>query len=394
MKKSLIYSAALLFGVMSFSSCSDDDGPELTKLEEATYTMQDGLTLTVGGSPMLGKSITVTPSADMKTATLTMQSSFDFSSIPDFPEGLVSNTQVQCPGVLPGTPVETLKVDLVPNETGDTYSFSGDATSTYCTYKYSGTLTSGSLALEITDVLLKNQALANTTWNTYTTTDDFGETSPSSIHVVWEPETAGIDLGGYEMSLQATLQLVMVLPLIDDTTSAAEMLNSVLKSVTFLPDGNITAEYMDAANGGTTYTVSPVNMVQYVVSGEGKILIFLNPQAIVAADTKSVDLNQMIEQAWQMLTPMLANGLPLGYTINGDIMDLYIGNDVMLPILKNVLYPIVSDEDMIQLLIRLINSGDSMAEMLPLIESALSDLPAAIQATTNVEIGLSLKKAQ
>ena len=138
-------------GATLVTSCSDDkNDPDVQgpKLEETTFTESFGLDLKVGDAPMYGKVVTFSPAADMKTAELTMQSTFDFASIPDFPQGLVNDTKVQCPGVLPGTPVEVLKVNLVPDNTDDKYyTFSGEADATYCTYKYSGKVSERNLKL-------------------------------------------------------------------------------------------------------------------------------------------------------------------------------------------------------------------------------------------------------
>lgn len=404
MKKILFYSAALMLSAMSFTACSDsNDDPTPNVFEEKTYTMGNGLTLNVSGAPMYGKSVTVSPAKDMKTAKITMQSEIDFADIPGFPEGLVENTNVQCPGVIPGTPVETLTVNLVPD--GENYTFSGDSETTYCTYKYSGKLTETSVDVNISDVMLKNQSLANTTWNTGVTNE---EGYADGIRLIWEPEDkAEIDLGFQKMSIQTILQVIVAIPMIEiesdevesdgeskpsEVVSAQDMLNMVLKSITFLPDGNIVAKYMDVAKGGKEYVTSPSNMIQYVVSAEGKLLIFINPQAVMVANSRAVDLNQMIKNVWNMVTPMLANGVPVDYRIEGDNMQIFIGNDVMMPILKNVLLPIVSDDAMRAMLIQMIASSEDMADMKEILEAAINSLPAAIEATTNIEIGLNLKK--
>ena len=48
-----------------------------------------------------------------------------------------------------------------------------------------------------------------------------------------------------------------------------------MKGCHFHEDGNIVATYKDAANGGTEWTESPVNLAQYVVENDNQIKVFL-----------------------------------------------------------------------------------------------------------------------
>ena len=62
------------------------------------------------------------------------------------------------------------------------------------------------------------------------------------------------------------------------------------------------ATYKDAANGGTEWTKSPVNLAQYVVENDNQIKVFLNPAAIIAAVNnagRAVDIQIVIQQAIQ-----------------------------------------------------------------------------------------------
>ncbi len=401
MKKIFFNCAALLMGATLVTSCSDDkNDPDVQgpKLEETTFTESFGLDLKVGDAPMYGKVVTFSPAADMKTAELTMQSTFDFASIPDFPQGLVNDTKVQCPGVLPGTPVEVLKVNLVPDNTDDKYyTFSGEADATYCTYKYSGKVSERNLKLSITDVKLKNQSLANTSWVPATRPDDFDPETvyADGIHIVWSPsgdDAPTLDLMGFKMTMETILRLAIALPVINDESSANDMLALALQSVTFKEDGNVVASYLDTEEG--KYLESPVNMVQYVIKEDGKMLLYLNPQAIAMADTKAVDLNALVQQVWNMTTPMLAQGVPLTYNVEGNDMQLYLGKDVTLPLIQQILIPVLEDESLRAMLLQLIESSgnEELAGMKDMIEGVLTSLPGVLRPTTDVQIGLNLTK--
>ena len=106
----------------------------------------------------------------------------------------------------------------------------------------------------------------------------------------------------------------------ENKVSATDMLGTVLKDVTFMEDGNIVATYKDAANGGTEWTKSPVNLAQYVVENDNQIKVFLNPAAIIAAVNnagRAIDVQTVIQQAIQILYPMLVNGVPVAFANRG-----------------------------------------------------------------------------
>lgn len=401
MKKNLFYYLfAVICTIGLFTSCSDDDEKVVNPIPQTTFNSENGLQLTYNGAPLLGKKVTFTPDATEATkATLRLEGEFDLSGIL---KGQRSNmTSPTGPGVFPGSPVTTLSVDLSIN--GNQCTFSGVSETEYCTFSYAGKVTAGTMDLSFTDVTLKNTALAGTVWKPtpLANTEDGGMDEP--IHFVWKSGTkAAIEiLPGYPSDL---LLLALRFPLFDDGSgdrvSVEQMLCSVLKDVTLGADGNIVATYMDAANGGTEWVTSPSNIAQYVVTGDNQLLLFLNPQAIMAnvdnveKSVRTVDVGAILQQAIAELYPMLINGVPLTYTKEGNRMKVFLGTDLLLPLMKNIVAPLFEDEEFLNMVIEAMKSDPQFGGMAGMMVPTLKLLPEIIKNTTQLEIGLDLTQVK
>lgn len=398
MKKNLFYYLfAVICTIGLFTSCSDDDEKVVNPIPQTTFNSENGLQLTYNGAPLLGKKVTFTPDATEATkATLRLEGEFDLAGIL---KGQRSNmTSPTGPGVFPGSPVTTLSVDLSIN--GNQCTFSGVSETEYCTFSYAGKVTAGTMDLSFTDVTLKNTALAGTVWKPtpLANTEDGGMDEP--IHFVWKSGTkAAIEIFGHpsEIEINDLLLLALRFPLFDDGSgdrvSVEQMLCSVLKDVTLGADGNIVATYMDAANGGTEWVTSPSNMAQYVVTGDNQLLLFLNPQAIMAnvdnveKSVRTVDVGAILQQAIAELYPMLINGVPLTYTKEGNRMKVFLGTDLLLPLMKNIVAPLFEDEEFLNMVIEAMKSDPQFGGMAGMMVPTLKLLPEIIKNTTQLEIG-------
>lgn len=386
MKKNLFYYLfAVICTIGLFTSCSDDDEKVVNPIPQTTFNSENGLQLTYNGAPLLGKKVTFTPDATEATkATLRLEGEFDLAGIL---KGQRSNmTSPTGPGVFPGSPVTTLSVDLSIN--GNQCTFSGVSETEYCTFSYAGKVTAGTMDLSFTDVTLKNTALAGTVWKPtpLANTEDGGMDEP--IHFVWKSGTkAAIEIFGHpsEIEINDLLLLALRFPLFDDGSgdrvSVEQMLCSVLKDVTLGADGNIVATYMDAANGGTEWVTSPSNMAQYVVTGDNQLLLFLNPQAIMAnvdnveKSVRTVDVGAILQQAIAELYPMLINGVPLTYTKEGNRMKVFLGTDLLLPLMKNIVAPLFEDEEFLNMVIEAMKSDPQFGGMAGMMVPTLKLLP-------------------
>lgn len=396
MKKNLFYYLfAVICTIGLFTSCSDDDEKVVNPIPQTTFNSENGLQLTYNGAPLLGKKVTFTPDATEATkATLRLEGEFDLAGIL---KGQRSNmTSPTGPGVFPGSPVTTLSVDLSIN--GNQCTFSGVSETEYCTFSYAGKVTAGTMDLSFTDVTLKNTALAGTVWKPtpLANTEDGGMDEP--IHFVWKSGTkAAIEIFGHpsEIEINDLLLLALRFPLFDDGSgdrvSVEQMLCSVLKDVTLGADGNIVATYMDAANGGTEWVTSPSNMAQYVVTGDNQLLLFLNPQAIMAnvdnveKSVRTVDVGAILQQAIAELYPMLINGVPLTYTKEGNRMKVFLGTDLLLPLMKNIVAPLFEDEEFLNMVIEAMKSDPQFGGMAGMMVPTLKLLPEIIKNTTQLE---------
>lgn len=394
MKKNLFYYLfAVICTIGLFTSCSDDDEKVVNPIPQTTFNSENGLQLTYNGAPLLGKKVTFTPDATEATkATLRLEGEFDLAGIL---KGQRSNmTSPTGPGVFPGSPVTTLSVDLSIN--GNQCTFSGVSETEYCTFSYAGKVTAGTMDLSFTDVTLKNTALAGTVWKPtpLANTEDGGVDEP--IHFVWKSGTkAAIEIFGHpsEIEINDLLLLALRFPLFDDGSgdrvSVEQMLCSVLKDVTLGADGNIVATYMDAANGGTEWVTSPSNMAQYVVTGDNQLLLFLNPQAIMAnvdnveKSVRTVDVGAILQQAIAELYPMLINGVPLTYTKEGNRMKVFLGTDLLLPLMKNIVAPLFEDEEFLNMVIEAMKSDPQFGGMAGMMVPTLKLLPEIIKTRLN-----------
>ena len=405
MKKNLFYYLfAVICTIGLFTSCSDDDEKVVNPIPQTTFNSENGLQLTYNGAPLLGKKVTFTPDATEATkATLRLEGEFDLAGI--LKRQRSNMTSPTGPGVFPGSPVTTLSVDLSIN--GNQCTFSGVSETEYCTFSYAGKVTAGTMDLSFTDVTLKNTALAGTVWKPtpLANTEDGGMDEP--IHFVWKSGTkAAIEIFGHpsEIEINDLLLLALRFPLFDDGSgdrvSVEQMLCSVLKDVTLGADGNIVATYMDAANGGTEWVTSPSNMAQYVVTGDNQLLLFLNPQAIMAnvdnveKSVRTVDVGAILQQAIAELYPMLINGVPLTYTKEGNRMKVFLGTDLLLPLMKNIVAPLFEDEEFLNMVIEAMKSDPQFGGMAGMMVPTLKLLPEIIKNTTQLEIGLDLTQVK
>ena len=398
MKKNLFYYLfAVICSVTLFTSCSDDDDEKMVNpVPQTTFTGENGLQLTYNGAPMPGKKVTFTPDAtNAQKATLRLEGEFDLNGILGKAKSAAAREDVSmptAPGVLPGSPVVTLPVDLTIN--GDQCSFAGTSETDYCTFSYKGEVSAGAMELALSEVKLKNAKLAGMTWKLKPyDKEDPNETDP--IYLVWEVEKKVFDFLPIESVLKFALRMELIAAGADHKVSATEMLGTVLQDVTFMEDGNIVATYKDAANGGTEWTKSPVNLAQYVVENDNQIKVFLNPAAIIAAVNnagRAVDVQTVIQQTIQMLYPMLVNGVPVAFEQTEDALSVYLNTELLLPLLKTLVVPLLSDEEVVAMLVELMKKDPDFSEMADLAEPMLKAFPEIIESTTKVEIGLNFVK--
>ena len=397
MKKNLFYLFALICSMSLFTACSDDDDDKVVcPVPQTEFTVATGLNLTYNGGTMLGKKVTFTPDAsDATKATLVLAGNLDLSGI--LTREAASGSFGA--GVFPGSPAVTLPVTL--NIQGDECSFSGTSETHYCTFDYAGKVTASSLKLDLTNVALKNSALSGTTWVPTPLNSDYTE---EPIHLIWEPNKNVEVMPGWELPIQTILTLALRMPLIDaggdDKVNVEDMLCSVLHDITLGVDGNISASYVDAAQGGTSVVKTPANVAQYVVLSDTQMKVYLNLDAIIAnvkrlgSSTKAIDMSEILSQAVTSLLPLVTDGVPLTYEKNEGKLKVYLNTDLLLPLMKNIVAPLFSDEEFVNMLIEAMKADPDFGSMAGMAEGMLKGLPEIINETTRLEVGLNLTAAK
>ena len=397
MKKNLFYLFALICSMSQFTACSDDDDDKVVcPVPQTEFTVATGLNLTYNGGTMLGKKVTFTPDAsDATKATLVLAGNLDLSGI--LTREAASGSFGA--GVFPGSPVVTLPVTL--NIQGDECSFSGTSETDYYTFDYAGKVTASSLKLDLTNVALKNSALSGTTWVPTPLNSDYTE---EPIHLIWESNKNVEVMPGWELPIQTILTSALRMPLIDaggdDKVNVEDMLCSVLHDITLGADGNISASYVDAAQGGTSVVKTPANVAQYVVLSDTQMKVYLNLDAIIAnvkrlgSSTKAIDMSEILSQAVTSLLPLVTDGVPLTYEKNEGKLKAYLNTDLLLPLMKNIVAPLFSDEEFVNMLIEAMKADPDFESMAGMAEGMLKGLPEIINETTRLEVGLNLTAAK
>ena len=207
--------------------------------------------------------------------------------------------------------------------------------------------------------------------------------------------------------------------------SPAQALASSLQTLAFRDDGCLVATYLQTANGAAQFAHAPICMLQYVPLGDSMIRLYVNPADVLSvvllnntnrdpnipdhpfgkvrkfagaagADTaRNEELKEYLQQlalkTMLKLSPMLAEGFPMDYRIAADdSMQLYLGQEEMIPVLKDIFEEIAADPKAQALIAALLQQDPSLAQYLPQIKQLLAALPTILEATTRFEFGLNL----
>ena len=188
--------------------------------------------------------------------------------------------------------------------------------------------------------------------------------------------------------------MIPMIPIEDQTIP--KLLSAVLGKVTFLPDGNIQAEYKDNPTD-EVFKTSPLNLAMYTVVNN-QVFVHLNINQIMAItanpDTRA-SLEEALPQLIAIVLPMLSNGIPVSYAQDGDNMAFYLGYDVMAPLL-DVAAKLMEDEEMKATVIELVreNAGEMGFLAVAFVTQILNQLTDIVAATTDVQIGIDMVAAK
>ena len=324
---------------------------------------------------MIGKQVQFTPQGNKAVITLS-GTGMDLS-------GLVRSTNQSSgsTGVIPGQTTTTLNVDL--NIAGDKVTFEGTSDQNGYTIAYKGEAANNSMKLDLNVTMPKN-ALTGTSWNLIPLSS---KDATVPLHIVWK-STHAVQMEGI---------IKMMIPMIPiEGQTIPKLLSAVLGKVTFLPDGNIQAEYKDNPTD-ETFKTSPLNLAMYTVVNN-QVLVHLNLNQIMAItatpDTRA-SLEEALPQLIAIVLPMLSNGIPVSFAQEGENMSFYLGYDVMAPLL-NVAAQLMEDEEMKATVIELVreNAGAMGSLAVAFVTQILNQLTDIVAVTTDVQIGIDMVAAE
>ena len=315
---------AIIASLGLLTACNDDDVAPIGYIPDTTFTGLDNLKIDYDGSQMVGKSAYFYHEGN--SAVLTFYSKInpkDISSKLDF------LPTVQGPGVLPGSPTLKLPVYLVNNE--DNYSFSGSGETDFITYNYSGKVDNSKLDINFSDVKLKtaNQGIAGT---------------------VWQP--IGVISNGMTTDSLANFTFI---PYGDKKLSINNLIEDVLRTLSFNNDGNIVVSYIKTADGTPQPAQCPLTMLQYVELPGERLQVYVNPTDLIGqiilnnpyhpelpdnpfgqdAKTKSEQTTPSgeLQNVINSMASVFAEGVPVKYEMNGDKLLVYLD---LQPILSQI----------------------------------------------------------
>lgn len=436
MKKKFTYLCAMAGALCMLTACGEDEKLPGESLETKTYTEADGLTLNLDNEAVTGQVVTFAPdaTADSKGVITIAGAPLDLSAIIGGMMSSKANSQpafaLPTSSIIPGSTSVSFPVDLVGS--ADDCTFEGTATADYCTFEYSGNVTKETMTLNISKIALKNTSMAGT----YTFPDLYVEgwngPEPNAFNIMrilWKSDkNAMVDFGSgtpFPMPIDGVFGMALVMPMIptgdnpEDKTSVVMYLYEVLKEVTLGTDGSVTAKYVDIKDLTGTPVESSKGLARYVVANDNTIRLFIDPAAIIKStvekaskSSRSLNIESLIEGLMTQVVPMLANGVPVtcGPCIDaeGDVREdfaatsFYLNTETLLPILK-IFAPILGDEGVLNSIANSIKGDvDNMSEeekkaaeqMAAMATSLIGSLPDVIDATTKIEVGINLTKAE
>lgn len=347
----------VILGITFFASCSDDDDKYGPKDFNGTYSATSTdhvLDLKYSDAIFTGKSVEFN-SVDGKKATFKLQ------------------------GVVPGEQeIVFPNVDLTGSNS--VYSFSAENKDADRAVTLAGTVEKGKLTLKV-DVKFAQNDLMNT-W-------DF-----SSVKMAWTPHDyplTEVDLGITKMKLTTGLLATMA------PTMLGKELKNYLQNVTFREDGNIVAMYNAATateadpEPAADWQASPLNLVHYRVK-DGVCYVYLNIEMIMRqveedqARGRSTGTDPILGALEQLLT----NGIPVHFEItDGSALYVYLDEVVLKQVgpLVPMLEGLIPDDTAFEA------SFLGKTISVPL-KPILENLPGALEATTDMEVGLKFNVAE
>lgn len=399
MKQYIFTAATIATLATTMIACSKDDdkNSSLPELENEITFSGKKLDLEYSDEPMSGKSVKLVKQGN--NCSLVLYSEINLAELSS---ALSELPVIAGPGIIPGSPELIIPVQLKPD--GDEYDFEGNYSTEYASFHYSGDIKSGMMELDIDNVKMKNTTLGGTSWAPLPFQSSLlGSVESTPVYINWQTDGNLLPVANIDITPNEVLNLLASLPLIpvyNNTakTSVGELVSEVLKTVGFRSDGNVIINYVNTSFGAAQLATFPQNMLQYVVLNNSEMLLYPNPVDVysqILNNNSRAGANSSLDSMFLLakdVLPMIANGFPVNYQESNSNLTVTIGNEVMLPIFKNLAASILEDPVTMDTILATLEAHPEMEKYSPIIKGALQQLPELIEKTTKLEIGLRFRK--
>lgn len=423
MRKTFFYlvSAALLLSTVStFTSCSDDEpypqeqpgdnnnngndndegGDEKINLN-GTYSANasgDGtLTMIYNGGELTGKKVSFIANEELTSATIEL--SGDVLDLTNMIGGLLP-WSVETYSPVPGVKAVTLsEVKLTTDEKG-VVSFSGTKTDSTFTLDYEGTIVKDKSGKKTMTINLNNKLVNDQLCGTWNLAEK-GDLTPLWLDVDSEVDMKiFVDLfgTGTKSEIKGPIMSIFGLALtsmgdaiidVNGAKGIQGVVKALFQGVINDINGNMKVSYAwndDWANPEYS-TNLPANSIRYYYKDD-KIYVEINPNLILnlisgvmTSASRAAGPENAIEigkKLIEILNPILAEGLPIQYELDGDKLKVNIDEQTMLNLL-HVLADLIQDEYVSGFIFELIPTLGLGEDITPILTDLLKQLPYVVK---------------
>lgn len=373
---------------------------------------------------MPGKTVSITQ--DGNKGSLTAYAEFDLGQL----SFLGLEGEAPAPGIVPGS--KRLELDFSMKEAGNYWEFDGNSSNQYCSFSYSGYASEDKLKLFINDAKLL-APLSPEIWTPAPVVKNAeGIYSSMPLYFDWEHT----DLPGLEFDVNEMVGALFNLPVIPVYNNTAYMsLNQafleMVKTIAFLPDGNIVVSYVSSTNGYSHSAQTPLNGYQYAITSPGMVNVYVNPLSFFSllmvemssptpesevnltdtglfpankstasngdqdeygagSESLTVFKNKILSGLAEMFFSGMADGFQLNYSPSQDGIYIYVDTEDALDFIAKTLLPAFSDSGLMAEIEQILTTDPALKELAATFSKALELMPQLLASTTSLRIGLEL----
>ena len=211
--------------------------------------------------------------------------------------------------------------------------------------------------------------------------------------IIWESTNKIVTAEGQPgSSVTEVMNMILAFVPIPGADNYMDALQKTLRNISFLPDGKIQAEYVEnLVDEKDNWKTSPKGVATYRVESDTRLRLFIHLDKVQDANIRASEGQDPIMQILPLLTDLLENGIPLTYHLDNEKLAVYMDKETLLPIIKK-LKPLFENPDIQKSLKAEISQTMPGMDFIinPLIDAIFRDMPAVIDGTTNIQLGLNL----